>query len=57
MAALLAVRQIIGTQPGSVTLLRPSKRLRITLGMTQVASLFEIVDDDSDQQLGDRDAQ
>jgi len=48
VSALLEARRIIGERRGSVLLLRPPKRLRATLVMTHVASLFEVVEDEAD---------
>lgn len=48
VSALLEARQIFGERPGSVILLRPPKRLRATLVMTHVASLFEIAGDEAE---------
>jgi anti-anti-sigma factor len=48
VSALLEIRQIIGERAGSVILLGPPKRLRSTLAMTHVASLFEVADDEAD---------
>jgi anti-anti-sigma factor len=48
VSALLEIRHIIGERLGSVILLGPSKRLRATLAMTHVASLFEVVEDEAD---------
>jgi anti-anti-sigma factor len=48
VSALLETRRIFGERQGSVTLLRAPKRLRATLVMTHVASLFEVVEDEAD---------
>ena len=48
VSALLEIRHLIGERAGSVILLAPSKRLRSTLAMTHVASLFEVADDEAD---------
>jgi anti-anti-sigma factor len=48
VSALLEIRDIIGERKGQVILLRVPNRLRATLVMTHVASLFELVEDEAD---------
>jgi anti-anti-sigma factor len=48
ISALLDIKQGIGGPEGRVILLRPSERVRETLAMIRVTSLFEIADDDPD---------
>jgi anti-anti-sigma factor len=48
VSALLEIRHIIGERTGQVILLRVPNRLRATLVMTHVASLFELVEDEAD---------
>ena len=48
VSALLEIRHIIGERIGQVLLLRVPNRLRATLIMTHVASLFELVEDEED---------
>lgn len=47
LSALLEIRQRVGPA-GSVVLLGPSERVRASLAMIRVTSLFEIVDDESE---------
>ena len=45
IAALLDIKQTIGGREGRVILLRPSERVRESLAMMRVTSLFEIAED------------
>ena len=47
LSALLEIKQRVGPA-GSVVLLRPSERVRASLAMIRVTSLFEIIEDDSE---------
>jgi len=47
LSALLEIKQRVGPA-GSVVLLRPSDRVRASLAMIRVTSLFEIIEDDSE---------
>ena len=46
LSALLEIRHRLGPA-GSVVLLRPYERLRASLAMIRVTSLFEVIDDES----------
>jgi anti-anti-sigma factor len=48
ISALLEIRRIIGEQPGAVILLRPSDRLRASLAMIRVSSMFDVIMDEGD---------
>jgi anti-anti-sigma factor len=48
VSALLEIRHIIGERQGQVILLRVPNRLRATLVMTHVVSLFDLVEDEAD---------
>jgi len=47
LSALLEIKQRVGPA-GSVVLLRPSDRVRASLAMIRVTSMFEIIEDDSE---------
>ena len=47
LSALLEIKQRVGPD-GSVVLLRPSDRVRASLAMIRVTSLFEVIEDDSE---------
>jgi ABC-type transporter Mla MlaB component len=48
ISALLEVRHIFSERPGSVILLRPSDRLRASLAMIRVSSMFDMITDEAE---------
>ena len=49
LSALLEIKQRVGPA-ASVVLLRPSDRVRASLAMIRVTSLFEVIQDESELQ-------